>query len=109
MNKKPDFLRQIVNVVMAERGVSPKSIDEVRKILWETENKFKFSSFDSPRPEEGLKKFIESEYFSDFVNLLKQEKDVLLEIGKRLGAFYGEDLAKLYLRRAEEIIKRSEG
>ena len=93
---------------MAEKGVSPKSIDEVRKVLWEAENKFKFSSFDSPNPEEGLKKFIESDYFSDFVNLLKQEKDVLVEIGKRLGQFYGEELADLYMKRLEEIIKRAE-
>ncbi len=108
MNRKPDFLRQIVNVVMAEKGVSPRSIDEVRKVLWEAENKFKFSSFDNPNPEEGIRKFIESDYLSDFVNLLKQERDVLEEIGKRLKQFYGEELASLYFKRVEEIIKKAE-
>ncbi|UXD22439.1 hypothetical protein IPA_04785 [Ignicoccus pacificus DSM 13166] len=105
MTRKPDFLRQIFNVILAKHQdeLEPRNVSELRKMVWVAENKFKFSSFENPDPTENLKKFFESKEFGEVLRLLKQHERVVEDLIEEIKKYYGEELASIIKRRLEEI------
>ena len=79
-----DFLRQIMNVKMAEKVREKKSLlvimDEARKIVAKSENKYGFSIYGG-NPEK-ITDFLRSDDFDLLVHLFKSANavDVLIEI-----------------------------
>jgi hypothetical protein len=101
----PDFLRQVFNVVLAEHNVDERTTTEAKKIVWEAENKFKFSSFDNPDPRPRLKEFFESEEFIQLLKLLKRKNGVLETLLERIKEYYGDELYEIAKKKYEEVKK----
>jgi len=108
LNVYPDFLRQVFNVLLAEHeNIDERTASEAKKLVWEAENKYKFSSFDNPDPKESLKKYFESEDFLQLLKLLKNKEALVEELAKRVRTYYGDELASVVTKRLEELKKAS--
>ena len=103
--KKPDFLRQIFNVVLAkyQDAIDPRTVTELRKLVWQAENKYKFSSFEREDPTPMLKKYFESNEILDMLRLLKNNKDVIQELLEEIRKSYGNELAEILEKRIAEV------
>ncbi len=103
--RKADFLRQIFNVVLAkhQEELDPRTVSDLRKMVWQAENKFKFCSFEIPDPTQNLKKFFESDDILDVLRLLKSHEKVLNDLITEVEKWYGSELADLLRNRIEEI------
>ena len=66
--RRLDFLRQIVNVILAEENVEGKVADTVKDLVAKAELKYRFSAF-GEKPE-NLAKYLNSIEFEDVVKLL---------------------------------------
>ncbi|ABU81211.1 hypothetical protein [Ignicoccus hospitalis] len=100
---KPDFLRQIFNVVLASHLLDERTTKEARKLVWAAENKYKFSSFDNPDPTENLKKYLESSDFDEVLRLLKRKKEVVEDLVTAIETYYGTQLAEIVRRKLAEL------
>lgn len=87
-----DFLRQIMNVKMAEKIKEKKSlliiVDEARKLVAKSENKYGFSIYGG-NPEKIID-FLRSDDFDLLVHLFRSANaiDVLIEILEETGRNY---------------------
>ncbi len=86
--QKIDFLRHIVNRMLAEKGAPKQIVDDVRKIVGKAEDKYKFSSFGGDV--RNLAEFIQSRDFDDLIAIFKSvgSIDILVEILKRAKEAY---------------------
>ncbi len=102
----PDFLRQVFNVVLAEQNVDERTTSEARKMVWEAENKYKFSSFDiedERTVKENLKKYFESDDFVQLLKLLRNKGNTLQALIERVERYYGKELADIIRKRVKEV------
>ncbi|BEP17613.1 hypothetical protein PYJP_09650 [Pyrofollis japonicus] len=79
--RKIDFLRHIVNRVLASSDVPQQFIDDVKKLVGKAEDKYKFDAFSGDIRK--LADYIRSRDFDDLVTLLKSN-DKGLEILKKI-------------------------
>jgi hypothetical protein len=102
---KPDFLRQLFNVVLAkhQEKIDPRSLTELRKMVWEAENEYKFCAFENPDPTTNLRKFLESVEFGEILRLLKSHEEILKELQKEIEEYYGKELVNVIVSKLEEI------
>jgi len=110
---KRDFLRNIVNPILnehVERGMPIKVASEIRKLVLQAENKYKFSVFGGdPR---NLKLYLNSEEFSELVKFLATSgyRDVLLRILEETREAYSElEDVRLAVESAIRSISREDG
>jgi len=101
----PDFLRQIFNVVLAEHNIDERTTTEAKKLVWEAENKYKFSSYDNPDPRPYLKSFFESDDFVQLLKLLKKREEVIESLLSLVRQYYGEELYSIFSKRYEDVKK----
>ena len=82
MARKIDFLRHIVNRVLAESKLSPQLIEDVRKRIGYAEEKYKFSAFGGDVRK--LADYLKSREFDELVTVFKSGNalDKLVEILK---------------------------
>ncbi len=88
--QKVDFLRHIVNRVLAEHGLARQVIEDVRKSIGYAEEKYKFSAFGGdPR---RLAEYLRSRDFDDVVMLLRGAKaeEVLVKILEEVKKRYSD-------------------
>jgi hypothetical protein len=80
MARKIDFLRHIVNRVLAESKLSPQLIDDVRKRIGYAEERYKFSAFGGDV--RRLADFLRSREFDELITVFKSGNavDKLYEI-----------------------------
>jgi len=79
--RRIDFLRHIVNRVLASSKVSQQIIDDIKKAVGRAEDRFKFDAFSGDV--RRLADYIRSKDFNDLVNILKstpEGMDVLRRI-----------------------------
>jgi hypothetical protein len=79
--RKIDFLRHIVNRVLASSDVPQQFIDDVKKLVGKAEDKYKFDAFSGDIRK--LADYIRSRDFDDLVTLLKSN-DKGLEILRKI-------------------------
>jgi len=106
-------LRNIVNPILnehVERGMPIKVASEIRKLVLQAENKYKFSVFGGdPR---NLKLYLNSEEFSELVKFLATSgyRDVLLRILEETREAYSElEDVRLAVESAIRSISREDG
>ncbi len=88
--QKIDFLRHIVNRVLAEHSLPRQIVEDVRKSIGYAEEKYKFSAFGGdPR---RLAEYLRSRDFDDVVQLLRAAKadEVLVKILEEVKKRYSE-------------------
>jgi len=88
-----DFLRSIVNPILnkyVERGMPIKVANEVRKLVFQAEAKYKFSVYDGDV--RNLKFYLESREFADLLNFLRLSGcvGVLVEVLESAKKAYSE-------------------
>ena len=106
MAKKIDFLRHIVNRVLAESGLSPQLIDDVRKRIAYAEERYKFSAFGGDV--KRLADYLRSREFDELITVFKsgnalQKLKEILEIAKQKYSDISEVVAAI-----EDALKRVE-
>lgn len=106
-------MRNIVNPILnehVERGMPIKVASEIRKLVLQAENKYKFSVFGGdPR---NLKLYLNSEEFSELVKFLATSgyRDVLLRILEETREAYSElEDVRLAVESAIRSISREDG
>ena len=108
--RKVDFLRQIVNRVLAESQLPRQVVEDVRRMVGRAEDKYKFSAFGGDI--RRLADYISSREFDDLVNLLKgaDALNVLIEILERAKEAYRDypEVVKAIEERLEEIKGKAE-
>ena len=102
--EKADFLRQVFNVILARHQdrLDPRTVTELRKLVWQAENKYRFSSFENSDPTKFLKKYFQSDDIVDVLRLLKDDA-VINELLGEVKEAYGEELAELLKTRLEKL------
>ncbi len=73
--RRIDFLRHIVNRVLASSKVSQQIIDDIKKAVGRAEDRFKFDAFSGDI--RRLADYIRSRDFNDLVNILKSTPEGL--------------------------------
>ncbi len=73
--RRIDFLRHIVNRVLASSKVSQQIIDDIKKAVGRAEDRFKFDAFSGDV--KRLADYIRSRDFDDLVNILKSTPEGL--------------------------------
>ena len=79
--RRIDFLRHIVNKVLASSKVSQQIIDDIKKSVGRAEDRFKFDAFSGDV--RRLADYIRSKDFDDLVNILKSTPEGL-DVLKRI-------------------------
>ncbi len=104
MARKVDFLRHIVNRVLAESRLSPQLIDDVRKRIGYAEERYKFSAFGGDV--RRLADFLRSREFDELITVFKSGNalDKLYEILKIARQKYS-DIGELVAAIDEAIAK----
>ncbi|WP_052296918.1 hypothetical protein [Pyrolobus fumarii] len=105
--EKVDFLRHIVNRVLAEHSLPRQIVDDVRKSIGYAEEKYKFSAFGGdPR---RLADYLRSRDFDDVVTVLRGAKaeEVLIHILEEVKKRYSE--YKEVVEAAEARLKELKG
>ncbi len=81
--KRVDFLRHIVNRVLASLNVPAQYIDDIRRAIGRAEDKYKFNAFGGDV--RRLAEYLKSRDFDDLIMQVKAEnKAILLEALKRI-------------------------
>lgn len=110
---RKDFLRHIVNRVLADSGENlPRQvIDDVRKFVSKAEEKYRFSAFGGSVS--NLAKYLSSSDFDDLVTILRSAGglDVLRRILEEARSSYGDlkDVVAAIDRRLSELGAGAEG
>ena len=105
--QKIDFLRHIVNRVLAEHSLPRQVIEDVRKSIGYAEEKYKFSAFGGdPR---RLAEYLRSRDFDDVVTLLRGAKaeEVLVKILEEVKKRYAD--YKEVVEAAEQRLREIRG
>ena len=107
MAKKLDFLRQIVNRVLAESKMPSQAVDDIRKQIAYAEERYKFSSFGGNV--EKLADYILSKDFNTLIQSFKSANaiDELKKILNKAIEAYNDvpSVVEAIRRRLEEIEK----
>ncbi|RLF15365.1 MAG: hypothetical protein DRJ66_04535 [Thermoprotei archaeon] len=113
LKRKLDFLRQIVNVELAEKNVSPKVSDIVKSLVSSAEDKYNFSVFGGDPKK--LADYLMSGDFEDVMKTLISNNyyQVLLDILNKVMEAYADDTkvieaAKMALEKSEKIKQETE-
>ncbi len=114
MARKIDFLRHIVNRVLAESKLSPQLIEDVRKRIGYAEEKYKFSAFGGDVRK--LAEYLRSKDFDELITVFKSGNALpklaeILKIAREKYSDIGElvkaiDEALNKVRKAEEEAKK---
>ena len=109
--RKPlDFLRQIVNVVLAESNLPPQVMNDIKKMIARAEDKYRFSVFGGDVRK--LKDYFESPEFEDLINVVKSAHtdkvkalEVLLKILEKAKEAYKDypDIVAVIEKKIEEV------
>ncbi len=112
VQRKPDFLRQIVNRILAEERLTPQLIDEVRKRIGYAEEKYKFSTFGGDVSK--LAEYMKSREFDELITVFKSGNALpvlkkILEVAKEKYQGYDELVSVIEekLKKVESLIGAS--
>lgn len=70
--RRLDFLRHIVNRILAESGASRQLVDDIRRMVGRAEDKYKFNAFGGNV--ERLADYLRSRDFDDLVTLVRADR-----------------------------------
>ncbi len=112
MAKKVDFLRHIVNRILAESKLSPQLIDDIRKRIAYAEERYKFSAFGGDV--RRLADYLRSKDFDELITVFKSGNALpklkeILEVARQKYADYNEVVAAIddAMARVEKLLKSS--